>query len=97
MRKNKTGWRRGHSEVGQHSPKTNILALVPRERHNTIQHKHRNEAKVWAQTVERDQDCPRPLKLSSPLPEISERMDCARWVICTKNKKPDFLVRKPIY
>lgn len=89
--------KRKSKKVGHHSSGTNILGLAPREKHNTVQHRHRNEAKVWAWTVERAQDYPRSQKLPSPFPERSERTDCTRWVICTESKKPAFRVRKPIY
>lgn len=49
-------WRRGHTDVGQHFPGTNILVLAPGEEHNTIQHKCRSEVKKWEWNVWGDQD-----------------------------------------
>lgn len=37
------GWKRGHREVGQQFSGTNVLVLGPGDKHNTVQHKHRNE------------------------------------------------------
>lgn len=43
---------RGNVKAGQHISRTNILVLVPRDKHNTVQCKHRNEIKKWIWIVE---------------------------------------------
>lgn len=36
---------RSHGEIGQHFCGTNILVLVPTDKHNIVQQRHRNENK----------------------------------------------------
>lgn len=42
------GW---HTEVGQHSSRTNVLALALGNKHSTVDCKDRNEVEKWAWAV----------------------------------------------
>lgn len=41
----------GHMEVEQHFSRTNVLVLLPGDKHNTVQRKCRNEVEKWACTL----------------------------------------------
>lgn len=41
----------GLVEVGYPFSWTNVIVLVPRDKHHTVQHKGRNEVEKWAGTV----------------------------------------------
>lgn len=60
----------------QHFSRTNILVLVPGNKHDTVQSKHRREVEKWAQTVGGIKDHTRALKPSDPFPDRSKGADC---------------------
>lgn len=64
--------KRGHAEVGQLFSGTSFLILIPRDEHDTVQCKCRNEAEKWACTAGGgNQGHPRPPK---PLWTISGKV-----------------------
>lgn len=54
----------------------NIVAVVPGEKHNTGQHKDRNEVTKWIWTVGGGSRPPKIPEISNPVSERSERTDC---------------------
>lgn len=60
----------GHTEVGQHFPRTNILVVTLGDKDNTTNTGMRlRKGHAW--TIGRDKDRPRHLKNADPFPERS--------------------------